>query len=523
VQFTVVERGHRQPKGVRAQALLVRDAWNDYGFVTMFHLVVYDDDGRRHGIGEVKIGELGMHPGRDQSNDGPGRVARVPERFEALGARQFSLGQDDSYYERLRQLGDNIRVLVLTALKDIAFNESIFERVQHEQVTRDSLMRFVKPTAVEEQFRRIAQGGVRVSGFQVAYEAPVPDGGAGKSVILPFEVSPNSRPSTNIHVLTGRNSVGKSYLLNSLTRCVGDYGAPEEDVGRIIEYNRGARRSFANLVSVTFSAFDEFPLIHDDDVAISYAYVGLKIPTGGSRAPRVKTSGQIKKDFADSVEACLTGERADRWAKALRTLQYAGNGLLGETWLADFQSTRSANVRRRKARQLFSSLSSGHKVVLLTMTRLVEHVTERSLVIIDEPESHLHPPLLAAFIRALSDLLADRNGLAVVATHSPVVLQEVPASCVWKLRRHGNHLVADRPTIETFGENVGVLTHEVFGLEVTDSGFHRDLKSAVRQGLSYEHVLGRFNGQLGGEAKAIVRSLIAVRDSDGPANWEGRI
>jgi ABC-type multidrug transport system ATPase subunit len=157
------------------------------------------------------------------------------------------------------------------------------------------------------------------------------------------------------------------------------------------------------------------------------------------------------------------------------------------------------------------------------MTRLVEHVTERSLVIIDEPESHLHPPLLAAFIRALSDLLSDRNSLAVIATHSPVVLQEVPASCVWKLRRHGSQLVADRPTIETFGENVGVLTHEVFGLEVTDSGFHRDLKAAVRQGLSYEHVLGRFNGQLGGEAKAIVRSLIAVRDSDGPGNMEGRI
>jgi hypothetical protein len=38
------------------------------------------------------------------------------------------------------------------------------------------------------------------------------------------------------------------------------------------------------------------------------------------------------------------------------------------------------------------------------------------------------PPLLAAMMRALSDLLVDRNGVAVVATHSPVVLQEVPAS-----------------------------------------------------------------------------------------------
>ncbi|WNI16213.1 AAA family ATPase [Actinacidiphila sp. ITFR-21] len=522
MQFTVVEQGGRQPKGGRSRALLVRDGWNDFGFITMFHLVIYDEDGRRHGIGEVKIGELGMHPGLERSPEGPGRIVRVPAQFAALGERHFSVGQDDSYYERLRQLGDVVRTSVLRALNDIAFDGTIFGRVEHEKVTRESLMRFLKPSAVEEQFRRIAQGGVRVSGFEVAYEAPTPAGNGGKSVTLPFDVFPSSRPSTNIHVLIGRNSVGKSYLLNSLTRCVGDYQADPREVGRIIESDRGARSSFANLVSVTFSAFDEFPLLRDDSVAISYAYVGLKIPSAG-RTPRVKTPGQLKKDFADSVEACLTGERADRWAKSLRTLQYSGSGFLDEVWLEDFKSTRSANTRRRKARQLFAGLSSGHKIVLLTMTRLVEHVTERSLVVLDEPESHLHPPLLAAFIRALSDLLTERNGLAVIATHSPVVLQEVPASCVWKLRRNGVHLVADRPTIQTFGENVGVLTHEIFGLEVTDSGFHRDLKSAVRRGLSYERILERFGGQLGGEAKAIVRSLIAVRASGEPLGEEGRL
>ena len=61
----------------------------------------------------------------------------------------------------------------------------------------------------------------------------------------------------------------------------------------------------------------------------------------------------------------------------------------------------------------------------------------RTLVLLDEPEAHLHPPLLSAFTRALSDLLIYRNGVAIIATHSPVVLQEVPKSCVWKLRRSG--------------------------------------------------------------------------------------
>jgi predicted ATP-dependent endonuclease of OLD family len=68
------------------------------------------------------------------------------------------------------------------------------------------------------------------------------------------------------------------------------------------------------------------------------------------------------------------------------------------------------------------------------VTRLVESVEERTLVLLDEPESHLHPPLLSAFVRALSDLLVNRNGAAIIATHSPVVLQEVPRECVWRLR-----------------------------------------------------------------------------------------
>lgn len=88
-----------------------------------------------------------------------------------------------------------------------------------------------------------------------------------------------------------------------------------------------------------------------------------------------------------------------------------------------------------RGRSLFGKLSSGHKIVLLTITRLVETVEERTLVLLDEPEAHLHPPLLSALVRALSDLLINRNGVGIIATHSPVVLQEVPRSCVWKVRR----------------------------------------------------------------------------------------
>ena len=159
------------------------------------------------------------------------------------------------------------------------------------------------------------------------------------------------------------------------------------------------------------------------------------------------------------------------------------------------------------ASNTFNKLSSGHKIILLTITRLVETVEERSLVLLDEPEAYLHPPLLSAFIRALSDLLVKRNAVAIIGTHSPVVLQEVPKSCVWKLRRQGANAIAERLEIESFGENVGVLTQEVFGLEVTDSGFHKLLRKFANEFGSYEEAALKLGNQLGLEAKAILRNL----------------
>ncbi|MFG4140517.1 AAA family ATPase, partial [Klebsiella pneumoniae] len=62
--------------------------------------------------------------------------------------------------------------------------------------------------------------------------------------------------------------------------------------------------------------------------------------------------------------------------------------------------------------------SSGHSIVLLIICRLIEELEEKTLVLLDEPESHLHPPLLSTFIRILSDLLVKRNGIGLIATHS---------------------------------------------------------------------------------------------------------
>ncbi len=68
--------------------------------------------------------------------------------------------------------------------------------------------------------------------------------------------------------------------------------------------------------------------------------------------------------------------------------------------------------------------------------------------------------------------------------------------------------------MQTFGENVGLLTREVFGLEVTQSGFHKLLREATAEFPNYEAIVRKFNGELGDEARAIVQGLLAARDDE---------
>jgi hypothetical protein len=278
---------------------------------------------------------------------------------------------------------------------------------------------------------------------------------------------------------------------------------------------------FAGLVTVSFSAFDSTgPLSGASSGEKRYAYVGLVThegpqvgaPVAMPRGPRVKDGHELAHEFAKSMLACREGVRRRRWENALRTLE--ADPLFAEANVSALADDEAPDLEQR-ARSMFRRMSSGHAIVLLSMTRLVELVEEKSLVLIDEPESHLHPPLLSAFVRALSDLLINRNGVAIIATHSPVVLQEVPRSCAWKLSRAGREARADRPEHETFGENAGTLTREVFGLEVTQTGFHKLIADRA-EGRTYQQILDLFGGQLGAEGRALARALSLVPPDQTP-------
>jgi hypothetical protein len=483
--------------------ILSLDSWDDwFRFSTVYHITYYSSEGILTSLGSIKIGQFNMESSQRSPN--------LPDNFEELDSAFFSVGQDDEYYEKLNSFGEDFRHAFLYALRDMAFSEEIYKLAKREFVTTRSLMRDVSAVSLEGQFRRLAQGISTLTEYDFMFNLPSRSKDY-QDMVLDFHVTPNSNPPTNIHVIIGRNGVGKTHLFNNIVMSLLDIKPPARvKVGKFTSTETTDISSlFANLISVSFSAFDELQALNEErgNKRLKYSYIGLKrIPANKERILPPKSPTMLKNEFVKSVEKCRAGAKNARWLTALEVLE--SDPIFAEAEVSKIAKLTIEEEFEDISEDIFNKLSSGHKIVLLTITKLVETLEEKSLVLLDEPEAYLHPPLLSAFIRALSELLVKRNAVAIIGTHSPVVLQEVPSSCVWKIRRQGAFAKAERLEIESFGENVGLLTQEIFGLEVTEAGFHTLLNKIADKADSYDQAIEKLNNQLGMEGRAILRNLL---------------
>ena len=437
------------------------------------------------------------------------------EKYSSLGTEKSKGTKVFALAGKIKKSG-LVEVPMGTTLRDIVFNEGLQKRALEEDVTTISLLRDTSLVTVQGQYKRILSGDAVLTPYNFLYKTIQTRSETGYE--LSFNVIPNSNPPTNVHVLIGRNGVGKTHLLNNMVKSFigaedakGEFQQAEDEWGEAGEF-------FSRVVSVSYSAFDPFEP-YSEEYYRNYSYIGLKkIETkysSISRNPKtiaqrtvvIKKHDELANEFFESIRYCFGVGKKEKWVNAVKSLE--SDPLFAEiniTQLIDMSLEEQRTIR------LFKRLSSGHSIVLLTITKLVEKIEEKTLVLLDEPEAHLHPPLLSAFIRALSDLLVNRNAVAIIATHSPVIAQEVPKRCIWKLSRFGLEANAERFEDETFGETIGKLTREVFGLEVNESGFYKLLSEDVHSGKTYEQIVQKYNDQLGFEAKLLLRALL--NDSD---------
>lgn len=488
------------------------DNWDDYSFKTTFNVNYVDDSRHSHSIGSIKIGMFGAEPGFVAYEE-------LPSSFEKLGKKFFSLWQSADSYQKARKLKDEIGINIFEDLNDISFDLELLDKCRKQLVVQDSLLRSINIFTVKNQFHRITLGQAKLTPFSFSYEINK----GVNPVLLSFDVQPNSYPPSNIHVLIGGNGVGKSTLIRDMI--AGICEKDKEEISGQFIYNEVNSVSmeesehFANVICVGFSPFDDFSSIEKySDNKSQFTYIGTRKEYDSSGYEdgygAISLLQDIEDQFLDSLKGCLANytkrEDLSDVIKILENDPMFYNYRLNELIVSSDVKINYNDLKVFK--NTFSQMSSGHKVVLSIIVRCIDKMAEKTILFLDEPENHLHPPLVSSLIRSISFILMKRNGVAIISTHSPIVLQETPRSCVWLLSRSGDTWNVSRPRFETFGENIGTLTNDVFKYEISNSGFHALLKQSVKELDSYEEVIDRYENQLGDEARGLIRILFEQKD-----------
>ena len=193
--------------------ILQHHIWNDWWrYENLYSLYYIQNNGNLFQIGQIKIGQIVGNP--------IPTTPELPNTFEQLDPEKFiSLGQDTNYYAALNELEMTEREFVLTSLNDIAFNLDLWYKHRSKDVVSSSLARDILPATITTQFHRMAHGGAKLTKYKFEYQYPDPKGDMYLHIDAPsltFSVKPESIPATNIHVLIGRNGVGKTWLLQNM-------------------------------------------------------------------------------------------------------------------------------------------------------------------------------------------------------------------------------------------------------------------------------------------------------------------
>lgn len=496
-------------------AVLSQDNWDDYGYKTTFNVILHVAADEAIELGNIKIIQA----------DRTGGYTEMPRRpFEQLPETHASLGADLDYYETLYKRGREVFQPFLRGLRDIAFSDEAKAAVEDTEGYRVSMLRFSGAERTIADAARLLRAPTlplkrRSAGFRVRFKTRVAR--EANSFTIDFDFRRQGRLPNRINALIGYNGTGKTRLLSNLAIVASGYGySTKEDVlrhaaGRFV----GTAPPFKTVVVVSYSAFDTFVIpgqtdvekrrIRDEGGIFGYVYCGLRERSDenaphGEQAYRLRTPAEVQSEFLSALRRVRRAGRLEQLLDVLRPLlRDPSFQRIGLTQL--YANRNDADVG-----DLFRDLSSGHKVVLKIITELTAYIsgTEPTLVLIDEPETHLHPPLLAAFLKSVRACIEMFDGYAIIATHSPVVLQETPARYVQVLRRAADQSRVVAPSIETFAESIGVITQEVFNLGDGSTDWHDTLRV-----LAHRYTLGEIEELFGRSLGFAARSyVLSVRD-----------
>lgn len=127
----------------------------------------------------------------------------------------------------------------------------------------------------------------------------------------------------------------------------------------------------------------------------------------------------------------------------------------------------------------YKSLSDGEHQFNEVIGTLMLLDNQGSLILMDEPDTHLNPKWRAKLIQLFNDMSATKykynkitevlNAEVIITTHSPFAISDSYTEDVYIFEKDNEKTYFKNPNIKTYGASVGVILENIFGRDKTIS------------------------------------------------------
>ena len=414
----------------------------------MFHLIYCDSNQVKTKIGKVKILHIDNGETHQASEITEKHIPAKP--FYHLNEKFVSLGQSLDYYLMMTKLfGVNEAKKYLYAINDCAIFPQNLETARSCPNYRSSLIRNDMANSALRLARMalIEPDSAKYFDFDVSFKAPYAD----EFTKIGFRFNSKLLFPRRVYCLIGKNGVGKTQLLSQLPQLI---------------RKKGAISPFAKYLFISTCYSETFSEPKDVDMTTTYETCGLLDIRGKEFLIRSPTT--LKKIISDNIAKIAQEAKENRedpdYADRVESLQSILKTIFDEELVSGLIDEDHI-VNDDVVNNLCGHLSSGEFTLLYVVSSIVAKIRVGSLLLFDEPETHLHPNAVSQLISTIHSILERFDSYAVIATHSPIVIREVESNGVLMIRRFGNICKVQKILQQTLGGDLAELTREVFGTE----------------------------------------------------------
>ena len=453
--------------------LLESSMWDDYGHKTSFVLSYVGQEGNRLKVGNVKICKKNVDKTLDD----------IPSSFLSLDSNYCSLGQEPSYYSEIKRILGEDAIAFLYAMKDAATFSSISDDFVNDSGFRHSLLRDNSADTALNLGRYVLAGFNPDERINFTYKTQLAYAhDYDFNIKFDFGRINQENNFNRVIAIIGENGVGKTSLLSNLAKSI----AIQQKDCFLPHYPM-----FTKVVAASYSMFDRF---YDIDVReFNFKYCGMHNSNGG-----LMNEKELKERHESNAETINAMNRGKNLKKFL------GN-ILPNDMLEGLFEIKKEPFKRCETRfkyevyeNYYGKMSTGQTMLTNLIIDITANVRSNCLIMIDEPEVHLHPNAITQIINVVNHVCEIYSSCCIMATHSPLVIQSLLSRNVLIMERDIDGMpVVRQMRVESLGENLTTINEEIFSNGQRDKYYRQLIKKAVEGKESMDQVLQELqNGDL---------------------------